>query len=248
MAKKKTDETVMEEEVEVVEPGEESVDDEDEGEASSVQSSEETAEGSDDVQSLIKKVREEEKSKLYGRIETLKKEKSDLESQMNGIQDQLKEMKAALTGKDEEKQTEIQKLTGVVNGLQEQILNMNEQMVQEREDAQKKQRQLELDNYRAKKISEARGKIIPQMVHGTTEVEIDASVLEAKSEYLKIYNTGLKRRSEEIEVEETETPLVQPIQPTREENAGQPTVDQINDMSMDEYEKHRKEILKSARQ
>lgn len=195
-----------------------------------------------ELKELLAKVRQEEKQKVYNRIEALESQLKTKEAKIQELEKSMGDLQSKLTGKDEEKKTELQTLTDTLVSLQERIDQMATSRDNERSEFQKKQRELELDKYREKKIFAAKGKIIPEMVHGSTEAEIDTLFVLAKQRYQEIIASVVAGKEAEIEM----TPTPPPVVPVRDSNSGQYTVDDIQRMSPAEYAAHRKDLLRQA--
>lgn len=195
-----------------------------------------------ELKELLAKVRQEEKQKVYNRIEALEAQLKTKDMKVQELEKSISDLQSKLSGKDEEKKTELQMLTDTVVSLQERIDQMASSQENERSEFQKKQRELELDKYRDKKISTAKGKIIPEMVRGTTEAEIDASFVLAKQRYQEVIASAVAGKDAEIEI----APTPPPVTPVRDSNSGQFTSDDIQRMSPAEYAAHRKQLLKQV--
>lgn len=197
---------------------------------------------SSELKELLAKVRQEEKQKVYNRIEALESQLKTKDAKIQELEKSISDLQSKLSGKDEEKKTELQMLTDTVVTLQERLDQMAVSQENERSEFQKKQRELELDKYRDKKVSSAKGKIIPEMVRGSTEAEIDASFVVAKQRYQEIIASAVAGKDAEIEM----SPAPPPVVPVRDSNSGQFTPDDIQRMSPAEYAAHRKQLLKQV--
>lgn len=195
-----------------------------------------------ELKELLAKVRQEEKQKVYNRIEVLESQLKAKDARVQELDKLISDLQSKLSGKDEEKKSELQTLTDTVISLQDRIEQMATSRENDRTEFQKKQRELELDKYREKRIFAAKGKIIPEIVHGSTEAEIDSSVVIAKQRYQDIVTSLVDGREMEIEM----TPTPPPVVPVRDSNSGQFTVNDIQRMSPTEYAAHRKELLRQA--
>lgn len=133
---------------------------------------------------LVAQARKEEKDKLYPKINELKNTISERDKTIN-------ELMLTLGGKEAEIGTlksELDKAkSGVTNS--EEVTNLQTtiaQLKKELEDSKKQCTNIELDYYKKAKIAEAGGKLIPELVTGTTKEEIDQSVENSMKRYLEI--------------------------------------------------------------
>jgi len=139
-----------------------------------------------DFESLIAKARKEEKEKLYPEITKLKE---DLEKKVARINELL----LAIGEKDEiiaQKDKEIKELKNnskksesqEVKDLKIKITELENKLAEK----EKEINTIKLASYRDKKIAEAGGEIIPELVTGNSEEEIDLAVEKAKERYREI--------------------------------------------------------------
>lgn len=149
------------------------------------------------IEELLAKARQEEKNKLYPEIEKLKKQ-YDSAVQIIGDKDRIiadkeKELlerdgKISKLEKDVEKAKSSSDATLVKeNG---ELKTQNEILKKELElkDTQHSEEiaGIKLQSYRDKKIAEAGNAIIPELITGTTEQEIDASIVASKERFTQI--------------------------------------------------------------
>lgn len=133
---------------------------------------------------LVAQARKEEKDKLYPKITELKNTIGERDKTIN-------ELMLSLGGKEAEiskLKSELDKAnSGVANS--EEVTNLQTTITQLRKELEESKKQcidIELDYYKKAKIAEAGGKLIPELVAGTTKEEIDQSVENSMKRYLEI--------------------------------------------------------------
>lgn len=148
-----------------------------------------------DFESLIAKARKEEKEKLYPEITKLKE---DLEKKVTRINELL----LAIGEKDEiisQKDKEIKELktnskktdSQEVKDLKIKITELENKLAEK----DKEISTIKLASYRDKKIAEAGGELIPELVTGNSEEEIDLSIEKAKERYKEIVSKIASQQS-----------------------------------------------------
>lgn len=139
-----------------------------------------------DFESLIAKARKEEKEKLYPEITRLKEE---LEKKVTRINELL----LAIGEKDEiisQKEKEIKDLgsnskkseSQEVKDLKIKIADLENKLSEKDGEISS----IKLDSYKQSKMAEAGGEIIPELVTGSSEEEIDLAIEKAKARYKEI--------------------------------------------------------------
>ena len=150
---------------------------------------------------LIAKAREEEKNKLYPTIEKLKAENStymqshndDLiaiatkDKEIERLNSEIKTLQSQIDGKESEAlkslKKELKAAQDELQTLKDSAPNIDELRENIRNEIKA---EYDLKFYREKKIQEANGKIIPELVSGNTEEEINASVEKSMARYNEI--------------------------------------------------------------
>lgn len=186
---------------------------------------------------LISKARREEKDKLYPEIERLKTEAGNFTKKLNDlliaigekdvkISELTKSLKDAESNKGES--TELKDLKAKVAQLEgEKVVLLDNHT--------KELSQIKLNDYKKTKIEEAGGKVIPELVTGTTAEEIDASIETAKTRYTEI----LKGAG----VQPTNPTYVPPANPsTAIINLGSANLEDISKMSPTQWAEYRKTL------
>lgn len=138
------------------------------------------------VNELLAKVRKEEKEKLYPQIERANDKIGTLEALVKSLQEQLNNKDVSATTDKKKIIDENTQLSGVVNQLQEQINNLTAELQRQRDEAAAEKRQLVLDNYKERKLREAGDEIIPELVYGNSEAEIDQAIANSRKRYREL--------------------------------------------------------------
>lgn len=154
---------------------------------------------------LIAKAREEEKNKLYPKIKKLEDEISgyvtkhndDLiaigtkEKEIETLKKEIDTLKIQSEGNESETVISLKK---ELKAAQEELQNLKDSAPNVEELTAKIRSEVEaeynLKLYKQQKIAEANGKIIPELVSGTTEEEINESVEKAVARYNEIVGTA----------------------------------------------------------
>ena len=154
---------------------------------------------------LIQKAREEEKNKLYPQIKNLKEEvtkhikthNDDLiaiatkDKEIEKLKGEIETLKSQLNGNESEAvkslKKELKAAQDEVQKLKESAPNIEELTANIRKDIEA---EYAVKFYREKKIGEAQGKIIPELVTGNTEDEINASYEKAVARYNEIISSA----------------------------------------------------------
>ena len=187
---------------------------------------------------LVVKARSEEKAKLYPQIEKLKKDKNDLllvvAERDKKISDLEKELKKA-TSETTKYKTELEDGTKTNKTVQELTLQYS-QLEKEYEDLQSKYdieiQNLKVNSFREKQIALAGGEIIEELVTGSTEDEVLASVEVAKQRYADIQAKALAN---------VQMPRANPSSASLKMFA-EKSIEEIANMTNEEYKEYRKQI------
>lgn len=150
---------------------------------------------------LIQKAREEEKNKLYPQIKKLKEENGgyvkthndDLiaiatkDKEIETLKKEIETLKSQLDGNESEA---VKSLKKDLKAAQDEVQNLKESAPNIEELTANIRAEVDAEYaikfYKEKKIQEAQGKIIPELVTGNTEEEINASVEKAIARYNEI--------------------------------------------------------------
>lgn len=201
----------------------------------------------------LKRVREQEKSKLYPQIDSLKEEINLLKKDR---EDRLAELESQRKAAEEEARKKAEAEMDV-----RQLLDIKEREWAERLEAERQERlsaqslfekerqYAELSAYRNKRVQEESDNIIPELldlISGNTADEIENSIAGLKERSSKILDSAQQAmQSARREMKGTSTTLP----PTMDNNSDQQqfTADQIAAMSVTEYAKYRDRLFPGAR-
>lgn len=150
---------------------------------------------------LIQKAREEEKNKLYPQITKLKEENGNFvkthnedliaiatkEKEIDNLKKEIETLKKQLDGNETEAikslKKDLETAQNEIQTLKESAPNVDELKASIRAEIES---EYAVKFYREKKIQEANGKIIPELVSGNTEEEINDSYEKAVARYNEI--------------------------------------------------------------
>jgi hypothetical protein len=188
------------------------------------------------LEDILARVRAEEKDKLYPKITKLEGEKDTLTKKIN---DYIIEV----ASKDDKIKELEKKVADLINskGDLEELKNLkveNEKLKKQIEDEKAEVAKQKLEAYKKQKIDEAKGAIIPELVTGNDEKEIDASVEKAKQRFAEIM------KGAGIAVAPT-NPNLPPATPSGSQTPldfkGM-TAGQVRNMGMKDYAEYRKKL------
>ena len=195
--------------------------------------------GTVNFEDLVAKAREEEKAKLYPQIEKLKKDKNDLLLVVAEKDKAIKDLEKEITSlqKNHSKLAkDVEESTSTNKVVQEQALLIS-QLEQQLEDIQSQYElevnSLKINSYREKQIASAGGAIIPELVTGNTEEEINASIELAKQRYAQIQEQAMAS----VQMPKSVNPSVA----TLSQNAMK-SVEDIASMTPGEWAEYRKNL------
>jgi hypothetical protein len=153
--------------------------------------------GNVNFEDLIAKARKDERDKLYGEIEKLKKKANDHLLVIQERDNTIADLNGKLTklGTDYKRVSDdlatgtktnktVSELTATVSTLERELENLQ---VQYETDVQS----LKIDAFKKESIAKAGGEIIPELVNGSTEDEITQSIELAKQRYAQITQQAL---------------------------------------------------------
>lgn len=157
-----------------------------------------TPSGNVNYEDLISAARKEERTKLYGTIDKLKKEKNDLLLVVGDRDSSIKTLTSDLEKSDAELAETSKSLkegTSTNKTIQEMSLTISklEKQLEDNQSAYDTDIQgIKISSYMEKKIAEAsKDGLVEELVGGTTEEEIDESVAKAKQRYADIREKAL---------------------------------------------------------
>lgn len=203
----------------------------------------------------LKKVREQEKSKLYPQIDSLKEELSALkkrEEERSAEAEKLRQEMEADNKKKAEAEMDVRQLLELKE--KEWAKKLEEERF-ERERAlsllERERQFAELQSYRSRRLEEERENIIPELVDlisGNTPEEIEQSITglrERSSRILDSAQQAMQSARREMTGSRVTMPPSGPMDTNTEQQ--QLTAEQISAMSVTEYAKYRDRLLPRAR-
>ena len=203
----------------------------------------------------LKKVREQEKSKLYPQIESLKEELATIKKREEERMAEAESLRAAAEAearKKAEAELDVRQLLELKE--KEWAQKLEEERV-ERERAfslLERERQFsELSSYRNRRLEEERENIIPELVDlitGNTPEEIESSITglrERSARILESAQQAMQSARREMTGSRVTAPPSGPMDTNTEQQ--QFTAEQISAMSVTEYAKYRERLLPRAR-
>ena len=202
----------------------------------------------------LKKVREQEKSKLYPQIDSLKEELSVLKKEREerlAEAERLRAEQEAETRKKAEAEMDVRQL------LESKEKEWAEKLEAERLERERaitlleRERQFaELSEYRTKRLNEERDGIIPELLDlivGNTKDEIEQSIAglkERSSRILESAQQAMQSARREMTGSRVTAPPTGPLDTNSDQQ--QFTAEQIAAMSVTEYAKYRGKLLGQA--
>lgn len=203
----------------------------------------------------LKKVREQEKSKLYPQIESLKEELTTLkkrEEERMAEAERLRKEAEEEARKKAESELDVRQLLDMKE--KEWAKKLEEERI-ERERAfslLERERQFsELQSYRNRRLEEERDNIIPELVDlisGNTPDEIESSITGLRERSARILDSA-QQAMQSARREMTGSRVTAPPSGPMDTNTDQQqfTPEQISAMSVTEYAKYREKLLPRAR-
>lgn len=162
------------------------------------QTPEPTPSGTVNFEDLIGKARKEERDKLYPEINKLKDDKNkyllvigEKDDEIKSLKDEIATLKGDL-GNVNTKLKDSKTNNKALTDLQIQYDSLQKEYDTLQTQYENEVNSLKLQSYKEKKIAEASGEIIAELVNGNTEEEINASYELAKTKYTEITNRALQ--------------------------------------------------------
>jgi predicted RNase H-like nuclease (RuvC/YqgF family) len=191
--------------------------------------------GQVNFEELISKARKEEKDKLYPQIETYKKKNNDLLLVVGERDKEITDLKKEVeTLKSTNKTLEDGLKDGKASNKELTDAKLEiDRLKKALEDAtvehENKLSSIKLENYKTQKIAEAQGQLIPELVTGNTEEEINASLEASKQRYAQITQGA---------VQQVQMPVANPG--AQAFDFANVDIADVQNMPISEYEKLRK--------
>lgn len=202
----------------------------------------------------LKKVREQEKSKLYPQIESLKEELSSLKKAEMERAAEEERRRAEL---EAEAKRKVEEEMDVRELLKQKESDWQAQLEREREEREKAFALLErertfseLNEYRARRLEDERDNIIPELIDlitGNSREEIEESIAGLKSRSARIIESAqsaMQNARREMTGSRVTSPPSGPLDNNSDQ--AQVTAEQIAAMSVTEYAKYRNKLLGQA--
>lgn len=189
------------------------------------------------VKELVQTARKQEKDKLYKSLE-------QKEAEAKTLAEKLEMAQAAIEKFEGDNLTFEQKLEKELSSLRKEHETLVKQLQEQTELAEKKAREKELEAYKIAKLREAGEEIIPELVGGTNEEEIDKSIELAKAKYHEIAS---KFEAQAEKQKQTSVKSATKVTNPSSTSVQPLTAEEINRMSPEEYAKNRDRILQALR-
>lgn len=149
------------------------------------------------VRSRVEEARSQEKQKLYSKLQKAEEREAkynELLEQHQDLQKQLDELKNNTTKKtkgdpDQMEASVRRMMEKTQKSFEEQLNAVNEKLLKAEKDAE----QARIDAYREKRIAEIMGSggdLIPELVSGSTQAEIDESIVKSQQTYARIMESA----------------------------------------------------------
>lgn len=196
----------------------------------------------EEVQSRVEKARKEEKDKLYPKIEELTQTVKFLQDHVRKEQEEKEKIKKEADAQAEKER--VAKLSA--DERQAEILNrLEEQLNREREERAKFKLELEqrdsrdrVKRYRERAIQDAGDEIIPELVIGESEAEIDTAIENAKAKYKEIIAKEKERQGQTVRDNLSSTsPNTEALEEEELKERGLASIDQDRYLADPEYRK-----------
>jgi hypothetical protein len=149
------------------------------------------------VKELLEKVRSDEKTKVFGKLEELKAAKDKSEKQIEELQNKLSATLNDLDSVRKGKASEIESVANELKVLRENNEKLNKAVEATVSSAAAKIREFEVKVYRERRIREA-GVKLEELVVGQSETDIDATIEAAKKreqQLLEEYKKELQKQA-----------------------------------------------------
>ena len=215
----------------------------------------------DEVNARIEKARADEKSKVFGTVEKLQKEKDELAKRIDTeakkkdeIKGQLSEVQSDLEKVREGKTSELESVNKELSALREQnkkfeaaIEDVASTAAKQVVEAEKKIADTQLDAYKATSVAKA-GIQLTELVTGTTPEEIDASIKQVAAKEEKLRESIKSDVRKEL-AKDLPQPLAVDGTKGVDPNLGtvQSRVNTAKLRNEDEYQKRRAQLLQDAK-
>lgn len=202
----------------------------------------------------LKKVREQEKSKLYPQIDSLKEELTALKKAEQERAAEFERQRAEAEAEAKRKAEEEMDIRDLLSKKDQEWQERLHQEAQEREKAfallEKERAFAELNQYRARRLEEERENIIPELIDlisGNNPQEIEESIAGLKARSARILDSA-QQAMQSARREMTGSRVTAPPSGPLDTNSDQSqfTAEQLAAMSVTDYAKYRTKLLGQA--
>jgi chromosome segregation ATPase len=202
----------------------------------------------------LRRVREQEKSKLYPQIDSLKEELNILKKEREERLAEAEKLRAEQETEARKKAEEDMDVRQLLESKEKEWADRLETEKQERERAfkllEREREYAELTDYRNRRLQEERENVIPELldlVSGNNAEEIEASIAGLKDRSSRILDSAqqaMQSARKEMTGSRVTAPPTGPLDTNSDQQ--QFTADQIAAMSVTEYAKYRGKLLGQA--
>jgi hypothetical protein len=202
----------------------------------------------------LRRVREQEKSKLYPQIDSLKEELNILKKEREERLAEAEKLRAEQETEARKKAEEDMDVRQLLEAKEREWADRLETEKQERERAfkllEREREYAELTDYRNRRLQEERENVIPELldlVSGNNAEEIEASIAGLKDRSSRILDSAqqaMQSARKEMTGSRVTAPPTGPLDTNSDQQ--QFTADQIAAMSVTEYAKYRGKLLGQA--
>lgn len=202
----------------------------------------------------LRRVREQEKSKLYPQIDSLKEELNILKKEREERLAEAEKLRAEQETEARKKAEEDMDVRQLLVSKEKEWAERLEAETQERERAfkllEREREYAEVTDYRNRRLQEERENVIPELldlVSGNNAEEIEASIAGLKDRSSRILDSA-QQAMQSARKEMTGSRVTAPASGPLDTNSDQQsfTADQIAAMSVTEYAKYRGKLLGQA--
>jgi DNA repair exonuclease SbcCD ATPase subunit len=203
----------------------------------------------------IERARQQEKEKLYPRIDEMQQQLRQLAEERQAEQAErtrLAEEAEALRRAEEEKDMEIKDLMARRESeFQAQIDQLNQRYETDRAVFERERTLHEAQQYRLQRIEQESEFILPELrdlIRGDTPEQVDASIEEMKLRSEAIFN-NMTAAQQPQPFRGVAMPSVPPVGPMEQMPSYESlSAEDIRTMSMDDYKRHREQLLRASSQ
>lgn len=204
----------------------------------------------EELKKLLEKVRKEEKQKLYPQIDHLKNQNASLLREKEDLMRAIEMKDVEVKNKATEKLSEMEKIQLQFAEMKQQNAELVARQRLMEEETKKQQDKLRLETYRVEALRAAGNLVIPEMVFGNTEAEIDEAIIRSKRRFAEIKaqtEATYKHNLTQTPVPGMTNPPANPGgQPDERQEAEEITAEQIAAMSEEDWAKNRNDIRRAA--